>query len=183
MAAAAVVPLEDDNDDWIAEFLANPDAGMPPPSDEDNDNDNNQEPAGESIRLDLVRSRIFDPDMTIAELSRLMCGGSKNHIVNFTYLVRAATLPRTIEFRQHEACLDAEAVRWWVLFLTNLVQLAHRMAVDHGVRIGDGGWNGEGYPHADTAVGVSIGDLFEMMGFAEDGREYYGRKIAGYATV
>ena len=184
MAAAAMPPLDDDNDDWIAEFLANPDAEMPPPCDGDNnDHEDGAEQVDESIRLDFVRIRIFDPDMTITKLSRLMCGGSKNHIVNFTYLARAATLPRTIEFRQHEACLDSEAVRWWVLFLTGLVQMAHRMANQYEMPINDGGWNGEGYPHTDTAGGAKIGELFEMMGFDEEGREYYRRKVAGYAAI
>lgn len=182
MAAAAIDPI-DDNDDWIAEFLANPDAELPPLCDDTNGNEEAPELTNESLRLDFVRSRIFDPEMTIAELSRLMCGSSKNHIVNFTYLARAVTLPRTIEFRQHEACLDPEAVRWWVLFLTSLVQLAHEMAEAYGVQIKDGRWDGEGYPHGDVGSGVRISELFEMMGFDEEGREYYKRKIAGYATV
>lgn len=176
IAAAKIPPLDDD---WIAEFLADPDAQVPPPSQCEEDT----ALADEGLHLDFVRTRIFSPDMTIHELSRLMCGNSKNHIVNFTYLLRAVTLPRTVEFRQHEACLDPEAVRWWVLFLTGLVRLAHHMAAKYGVRTGEGGWNGEGYPHVDSSGTATIEELFEMTEFDQEGRKYYERKMAEYTAI
>lgn len=178
IAAAKTSSLDDD---WIAEFLANPDAQAPPPPPPQCEGDT--ELANEGLHLDFVRTRIFSPDMTIQELSRLMCGNSKNHIVNFTYLSRAVTLPRTIEFRQHEACLDPEAVRWWVLFLTGLVRLAHHMAETYRVRTGEGGWNGEGYPHVDSTGMATIEELFEMIEFDQEGRKYYERKMVEYATI
>ncbi|KAL9591908.1 MAG: hypothetical protein Q9179_007255, partial [Wetmoreana sp. 5 TL-2023] len=59
-----------------------------------------------------ARKLIFARDMTVEKLCELMSeGGQKGCVVNWTYLSRPVSGekgPRTIEFRQHEACLELE---------------------------------------------------------------------------
>lgn len=71
-------------------------AATAPPSDAPS------EPEGvweeDRISYGVTRRLIFAPGMTVAKLSKLMCGGKKGHIVNFTYLAREDGFFRTVEF-------------------------------------------------------------------------------------
>jgi hypothetical protein len=74
-----------------------------------------QEPPGHHAILAEIRATIFAKDVTLENLVDLM-GGSKAHVVNFSYLARkAGDGPATLEFRQHEGCLYGPSVKWWVL--------------------------------------------------------------------
>jgi len=75
---------------------------------------------------------------TLEQLVKTMCPSGKAHIVNLTYLLRGPSEGgRTIEFRQHEGCLDGEGVRWWVAVCVGLVRVAERMAGKFGCEGGD----------------------------------------------
>lgn len=126
----------------------------------------------------LSRRLIFTSDMTTAKLVKLMCGTLKDHIVNFTYLLRPAQAARTLEFRQHEGTLDAEAIRWWVNFVLGLVQLADQMAHKYGADIG---YAGEGYLRAENGGEARLEELWEFMGFDQEGRLFYEKRMeSGY---
>ncbi len=154
------VPNDDFNfDAWIA-GNSTPDAEDEPP-----------------VSYSIARRMIFAQSMTIAKLSLLMCGKTKDHIVNFTYLCRQGGLPQTLEFRQHEGTLDAEAVKWWVVFVLGLVKLAGWMAW----RFGAGeGYAGDGYPQTEDRGKASLGELWDLMGFEHDGKAFYERRMSTF---
>lgn len=131
----------------------------------------------ERISYAVSRRLIFTPDMTVAKLSKLMCGEKKGHIVNFTYLAREDGFPRTVEFRQHEGSLDPEGVRWWILFVTGLVKLAAHMAEQFGARED---YAGDGYPEAENLRGANLEELWTLMEFEELGQEFFKRKMAEF---
>ena len=121
-----------------------------------------------------ARSRIFSTKMTLGELVHTMSnGGVRERIVNWTYLLRPHSA-RTVEFRQHEGTLDAEGVKWWVLFCVGLVRVANAMAKEYGV--GEE-YRGHGYPHRWINDGMSVFDLMTMMGMEERGVEYWKGKV------
>ncbi|KAL9634786.1 MAG: hypothetical protein Q9164_003877 [Protoblastenia rupestris] len=122
-----------------------------------------------------ARKLIFASDQTVEKLVKLMSPSGKNHIVNWTYLARTNGLARTIEFRQYEGCLDVEGVRWWVMFCCGLVGLAGRMAREYGVVEG---YDGLGYREREWREGMEVGELFGLMGFEEEGREWFRAREA-----
>lgn len=130
------------------------------------------------ISYGLSRRLIFTSEMTTAKLVKLMCGTLKDHIVNFTYLLRPAQAARTLEFRQHEGTLDAEAIRWWVNFVLGLVKLADQMAHKYGA---DVNYAGEGYLRAENRGEARLEELWEFMGFDQEGQLFYKRRMdSGY---
>lgn len=126
------------------------------------------------ISYEISRRLIFAGDMTTAKLVKLMCGTIKDHIVNFTYLLRPAQAARTLEFRQHEGSLDPEAIRWWVNFVLSLVKLADQMADRYGA---DKEYAGEGYPRAENGGEARLEELWELMAFDDQGRLFYERRM------
>lgn len=143
-----------------------------------NADDNLEAPVEIPISYGLSRRLIFTSEMTMAKLVKLMCGTLKDHIVNFTYLLRPAQAARTLEFRQHEGTLDAEAIRWWVNFVLGLVNLADQMAHKYGVDID---YAGEGYLRAENGGKARLEELWELMGFDQEGRLFYERRMeSGY---
>lgn len=123
----------------------------------------------EPISLAIARRLIFAPHMTIPHLSALMCGSSKRHIVNFTYLAARTddddgfAPPRTLEFRQHAGTLDPAHIRLWIRFVVGLVRCAWRMGKEYG---GEEGYAGEGYPRVENGDGErgGVGELVEFVG-------------------
>lgn len=79
-----------------------------------------KEPVEIPISYQISRGLIFTSEMTIAKLVKLMCCSIKDHIINFTYLLRPAQAARTLEFRQHEGALDLEVIRLGVNFVISL---------------------------------------------------------------
>lgn len=138
------------------------------------DYNESEEPIVTPISYEISRRLIFTSDMTTAKLVKLMCGTLKDHIVNFTYLLRPAQAARTLEFRQHEGTLDLEAIRWWVDFVLRLVKLADQMAEKYGA---DKDYAGEGYPRAENGGEAQLEELWELMGFEEEGRLFYERRM------
>lgn len=137
-----------------------------------------EEPFVTPVSCEISRRLIFASDMTTAKLVKLMCGTLKDHIVNFTYLLRPAQAARTLEFRQHEGTLDPEAIRWWVNFVLGLVKLADQMADKYGA---DKDYAGEGYPRAQNGGEARLEELWELMRFEEEGRLFYERRMeSGY---
>ena len=120
-----------------------------------------------------ARARIFSPHQTLESLVALMSSGVRERIVNWTYLLRPHGA-RTVEFRQHEGTLDADGVKWWVLFCVGLVRIANAMAMEHGC--GED-YRGHGYPSRWINDEMSVFDLIEMMGMEDDGVNYWKRKM------
>lgn len=143
--------------------------------------DNNLEappPPDIPISYSLSRRLIFTSEMTTAKLVKLMCGTLKDHIVNFTYLLRPTQAARTLEFRQHEGTLNAEAIRWWVNFVLGLVKLADHMAHKYGA---DVNYAGEGYLRTENGGEARLEELWEFMEFDQEGRLFYERRMeSGY---
>lgn len=133
--------------------------------------------------LAAIRRAIFAPSMTLPRLVDLM-GGLEGLFVNWSYLLRPESEgPATLEFRQHEGSLCGASVKWWVMFATGLVALADRLArdttVDGGTGESDAGF--KGFLFDEWHENMSIVDLFEMMGFPEEGRRFLGSRVAFYA--
>jgi len=131
-----------------------------------------------------IRATIFAKDVTLENLVDLM-GGSKAHMVNFSYLARkAGDGPATLEFRQHEGCLYGPSVKWWVLFVTGLVRLADHLANINDTATAGGCTNAGmvGYLFDEWHENMSFVDLFEMMEFPQEGRDYLGGQVAFYAV-
>ncbi|KAI4280734.1 MAG: hypothetical protein L6R35_005829, partial [Caloplaca aegaea] len=76
-----------------------------------------------------AQTTLFAPAQTLHGLCHAMSsGGQRGRLVNWTYLARNPDNgPRTLEFRQHEGCLDAREVRGWVRFCGALVRWAAEM--------------------------------------------------------
>ena len=114
--------------------------------------------------------------MTPNALANMM-GRGKGFIVNWSYLHRLpGEGPRTLEFRQHEGTLDTEEVRWWALFVMGLVSIAQHI----GRLSPDGA--GDGYRYEEWDEGMNVGDVFDLMRFPPEGREYFERRAAFIAT-
>ena len=125
-----------------------------------------------------ARTRVFSPEMTLEKLVDSMSnGGVRERTVNWTYLLRPHGA-RTIEFRQHEGTLEAEGVKWWVLFCMGLVKVAHAMAGKYGV---GSGYQGHGYPHRWLSEKMGVVELMGMMGMEEEGLGYWKRKMEVFA--
>jgi hypothetical protein len=94
------------------------------------------------VLLDEIQDRIFAEDMTVEKLAKLMSetmrgvpvlqggGAHRYKFVNFARLVDPKTNngARTIEFRQHAGSVDSEVIGRWVIFVTDLVRAAERLA-------------------------------------------------------
>ncbi|MCJ1301894.1 hypothetical protein MMC08_004695 [Hypocenomyce scalaris] len=124
-----------------------------------------------------VREMIWEEGMDIPTLAKLM-GRQRGHIVNWSYLCRLpGEGPRTLEFRQHEGCLDAERVKWWALFVMGLVRLANVMA--HRSPQGPG----NDYKWDEWSDDMSVWELFEAMQFPAEGTDYFRRRAAFLAGI
>ena len=135
------------------------------------------------MSLDQIRKQIFAPGITLKGVVDLM-GNMKTHIVNWSYLLRGPTDgPTTLEFRQHEGCLYGPSVKWWVLFVTGLVRLADHLAGISTTDAVTGETNAGvvGYVFHEWHDNMSYVDLFEMMGFPEEGRRWLGGQVAYHA--
>ena len=161
----------DDFPDLDVEDSENAFGKLPPPPPDD-------EEVPPPISFAHARSLIFAPSQTIDGLAKLMCPTGRDYIVNFTYLPRTNGRARTVEFRQHEGCLEAVGVRWWAKFCCGLVLLADQMARQHGSEE----FAGQGYKHLEWSEGVSVEDLFEGMGLEEEGRAYFRGRVVKFAV-
>lgn len=131
---------------------------------------------------------------TLEQLVKTMCPSGKAHIVNLTYLLRGPSEGgRTIEFRQHEGCLDVEGVRWWVAVCVGLVRAAERMAGEFGCEavdewglVGDegkGGWrsraseyDGRGYKTKEWREGIEVEEVWDLIALVPQGRAYFAER-------
>ena len=119
-----------------------------------------------------ARSLIFAEGQTYESLAQLMCPESvgRNAIVNFMYTARGpGEGAQTVEFRQHEGCLDAGGIRWWVKFCAGLVHFAERMAWRHGA---SPDYDGEGYKWVKWSEEIGIEDLMAEMDLEEEGKRW-----------
>ena len=97
--------------------------------------DPNLSPSGPfcpTIPFSTARSKIFSPNMTVPKLATLM-SPTRAYLVNFKYLLRQDGSPRTLEFRQHEGCLNLSSLKSWVTFVVGLVRLAEYNGRVYGV--------------------------------------------------
>ncbi|KAI4199979.1 MAG: hypothetical protein LQ350_004241 [Teloschistes chrysophthalmus] len=173
---------DDDSNDYASSpsssFISlNPPSPSPPPPSDDEKADRAFE---EQLRK-IALAKIFAPDMTLQRLINLMSENQKGRVVNWTYLSRSHSCeedggegdwgPRTIEFRQHEGCVDPVEIGMWVRFLGGLVRWAGRMAEVYG-DIGGYGW---GYGEGEV---LGVETLVEGMGeeLGEGGREWVRRR-------
>ena len=125
----------------------------------------------------------------VERLSELMCpngANGKGCAVNFENLKRGrqnqALGPRTIEFRQHDGCLNGRMIKYWTIFCMGLVRLANHMA--HYLRDTDGNpvtkFDDQClyYPWTEWNDGMSIEDLYTMMRLPTPARAYFRRRAA-----
>lgn len=127
------------------------------------------------LPLAQARNMIWRDGMTPNALVNLM-GPGKGRIVNWSYLHRLPHEgPRTLEFRQHEGTLDAEAVQWWALFVTGLVQLANHMG-----QLSPRG-AGDGYKYSAWNKAMNVFDLLDLMDFPAVGRVHFAHRQAFFA--
>lgn len=123
----------------------------------------------------FVRQQIFGADVTMEVLVKRLCPGGKGHIVNLKS--RTDGCPRTVEFRQAAGTLDPDDIEHWVNFCVSLVRLAHEKA--QTCRTGSAAelYGGSGYPYKEWSGGMSVEDLFEMMGFDEEEKGYWRGRV------
>ena len=138
------------------------------------DDDDEVDPAWEMRRL---AHETISATATTDSLVKLMCPSGKAHIVNLTYLLpkrQDAGFAPTIEFRQHAGCLDMEPVAWWVHFLGSLVNLC---VSDDGCisvkQLMDDAM-------LDTHGQGDLDQLWDAIGFVEQGRMHFRRKMYEY---
>ncbi|MCJ1484228.1 hypothetical protein MMC06_004396 [Schaereria dolodes] len=126
------------------------------------------------VSISAICDEIFRANMTVSDLSHLMMGGTKGHIVNWDYIRRQhwGKEPRTLEFRQHEGILSVEAVNWWAQFCMSLVRLAHARSLGPV----------PGLELREWSDSFNVFDLFDAMGFPAEGREHFRRRAAFFAT-
>ena len=146
------------------------------------------------IPLSEVCELIFQKNMKIGRLAEIMRGKKeKNYMMNwknmYDSVYRPSTNPlRTIEFRQHEGTLDAEATKWWTTFVVGLV----RLAADRAEKYGNGwkveggerewkGYDGEGYIYKNWDERMNIRDLFTMMELDDEGQKYFEGRIEKFS--
>lgn len=126
-----------------------------------------------------ARTKIFHPSTTISTLVSLLSGIAKGKHVNWLNLTHppdGSQGPRTIEFRQHEGCLDAGEARFWVEFCAGLVRWAGRMAELYTERERERGEEEEEWFDRVYGGGVlGVEELVEGMGLDGEGREKIGR--------
>lgn len=164
-------PELDDDDNIAAQSLLTP-PPTPPPS-----SDCPEPELYYGLSFSRAREMIFAPGMTMTKLVKMMCGTSRQHIVNFQYLLRDEHCARTIEFRQHAGCLDADDVREWVQLLVKLVKKAHIMSQTVGAD-----WNGEGYPHLeDKRDGGGAAELMEVLEVDQPTRTYWMARVERFS--
>ena len=128
-----------------------------------------------------ARSKIFVGEQSHESLAKLMCPEEvgRNAIVNFMYTARGpGEGAQTVEFRQHEGCLDANGIRWWVKFCAGLVLFAERMAWRHGAAAD---YDGQGYRWTQYDEAIKIEDLLAEMEFEEEGKEWARERKARFA--
>jgi hypothetical protein len=93
--------------------------------------------------------------------------GGKENYVNFIYGIRQALHSRTIEFCQHRGSLNFDEIRYWVMFVTKLVQLAASLPLTRR-------------PATSCESKSDIKHLMEKMQMPEDAIQYYLDKRALY---
>ena len=128
-----------------------------------------------------ARSLIFAEEQSHESLAKLMCPESvrRNAIVNFMYTARGSGEgAQTVEFRQHEGCLDASGIKCWVKFCAELVLFAERMAWRHG---SPSDYDGEGYKWVEWSEDIGIEDLMAEMDFEEGGKRWARERKARFA--
>lgn len=86
----------------------------------------------------------------------------RGYVVNFRGLV-TADRPNTVEFRQHAGTLDVEEMTWWIRYCVGMVRLAHGLA-DRGAVPSCKDW--------DVAVELITDDLWNLVGFPQEGRDF-----------
>lgn len=124
--------------------------------------------------LSEIRGAIFDTVNNAADpILRLipLMGRHKGRKVNFSALSQLGR-PSTVEFRQHAGTLDTKAVYWWAQFCTSLVRLADRYARTEGE-----------CPVRDWDDRICVENLFEEMGFAQEGRDFFRARMETFAGL
>ncbi|KAK0510992.1 hypothetical protein JMJ35_006544 [Cladonia borealis] len=104
---ASLIDLQTNLDNFIEE----PTYDLSDWDDDADDNIPTTEDEPPPLSFSTARAKIFSPHMTLPALASLMCGKSKGHIVNWSYLERTKGLARTLEFRQHAGELRGEEVK------------------------------------------------------------------------
>ncbi|KAL8762306.1 MAG: hypothetical protein Q9184_001675 [Pyrenodesmia sp. 2 TL-2023] len=156
-----------------------------------------EEPTAEQEELSFqarFRSRIFTPMQTLKDLCALMSSkGQKGRGVNWTYLAKEERgAARTVEFRQHEGCFDALAVKRWVRFCGELVRWAGRGAEAEKERMrrgGSGDEEGKGKQREKVLEDLygrgvlGVEQLVEKMGLEGEGKEWVEGRVRMWKEV
>ncbi len=161
---------------------------------EEEDNERKEKEDYERVLQSRFRTLIFTPKQTIKGLCDLMSSkGQRGRMVNWTYLGKEERGgAQTVEFRQHEGCLDAEGVRGWVRFCGELVRWAGRGAEAEAERRKEerGGEeeDGEGDKERERererwleelyGSGIlGVEDLVERMGLEGESRDWVEKRV------
>ena len=169
------IQIRSNRQEMIQEPVYDPDENWNPEEiDWDEPQVENDEP---ELDFAFVRQQIFGPDVTMEVLVKRMCPGKRAHIVNLTNLIRTDGCARTIEFRQAAGTLDPDDIEHWVKFCVSLVRLAYEMARRYGTMNAAEVYDGTGYPYREWNGGMSVEDLFEMMGFDEEEMGYWSGRV------
>ena len=122
-----------------------------------------------SISLPDIRRKIRNTE-TVRELIQLLQGDEKYYAYNLLHL-RSSKGLRTIEFRQHEATVNADAITRWVELTCGLVDKAHRFAVQGHGEI-------DAYINQMNSIpDLSIIELAKSLGLEDVASYYEGRGL------
>ena len=124
------------------------------------------------ISLPDIRRKIRNAQ-TVGDLIQLVQKGEKYHAYNFLHLHSSKGL-KTVEFRQHEATVNADAITRWVELTSGLVDKAHRFAVKDHLNVGEM----DAYINRMNSIPqLSIIELVESLGLEDVASYYDGRGL------
>ena len=124
------------------------------------------------ISLPDIKRKIRNAE-TVGGLIQLVQNGQKYHAYNFLHLNSSKGL-KTVEFRQHEATINADAIIRWVELTCSLVDKAHRFAVKDHLNVREM----EAYINRMNSIPQSsIIELVESLGLEDVASYYDGRGL------
>ncbi|KAM0795685.1 putative amidoligase enzyme-domain-containing protein [Usnea florida] len=134
------------------------------------------------ISLPEIRRMIRDAE-TAGDLIKLVQKGVKQHAYNFLNLQSSKDQTskkqsskglKTIEFRQHEATINADAITRWVELTCGLVNKAHQIAVQGPLNVGEM----DAYiDRMNSIPHLSIIEIAKSLGLEDVASYYEGRGL------
>ena len=130
------------------------------------------------ISLPGIRRMIRNAE-TLGDLIELVQKRGKYHAYNL-FNLRCSVAPKTCEFRQHEATIDADAIIRWVELTCGLVEKAHRFAVQDHLNVSEM----DAYiDEMNSIPQLSIIDIARSLGLEDVASYYEGRGLHTHPRV